>query len=66
VHLTFLTGFKNRGSALLKWLNAFVGKSRDERTITFHQVSARLVAMHAGIKPGEEELSRLVREQTKS
>jgi len=66
VHLTFLTGFKNRGTALLKWLSAFVGSSRDERTITFHQVSARLIAMDSGIKPGEEELSRLAREQTES
>ena len=27
VHLTFLTGFKNRWIALFKWLSAFVGKS---------------------------------------
>ena len=41
VHLTFLTGFKNRWIALFKWLSAFVGKLPDERTITMHQVSAR-------------------------
>jgi len=63
VHLTFLTGFKNRWIALGKWLTAFVGKSRDERTITMHQVSARLIAMRAGIKPGEEELSRFLNER---
>jgi NADH dehydrogenase len=63
VHLTFLTGFKNRGTALLKWLWAFVGKSRDERTITMQQASGRIVAMTAGVKPGEEDLSRFVTRQ---
>jgi NADH:ubiquinone reductase (H+-translocating) len=60
VHLTFLTGFKNRGAALVKWLNAFVGNSRDERTITMQQVSARIIAMRLGIDPGRENLSRFV------
>jgi NADH:ubiquinone reductase (H+-translocating) len=60
VHLTFLTGFKNRGTALLKWLSAFIGASRDERTITMQQVSARIIAMHVGIKPGHESLSPYV------
>ena len=36
--------------------------SRDERTITMQQVSARIVAMRAGVKPGEEALSRFVDE----
>ncbi|HME02462.1 MAG TPA: NAD(P)/FAD-dependent oxidoreductase [Solirubrobacteraceae bacterium] len=62
VHLTFLTGFKNRWIALFKWLGAFVGNSRDERTITMHEASARVIAMQAGVKPGEEDLSRLVQE----
>jgi NADH dehydrogenase len=64
VHLTFLTGFKNRWIALFKWLGAFAGRSRDERTITMHEASARLIAMRAGVKPGEEDLSRLVDEQS--
>ena len=63
VHLTFLTGFKNRFIALSKWLTAFIGAARDERTITMQQASARIVAMHAGLRPGEEDLSRLVDEQ---
>jgi NADH:quinone reductase (non-electrogenic) len=66
VHLTFLTGFKNRWIALFKWLGAFVGKSRDERTITIHEASARLIAMRAGLKPGEEDLSQLVDEQRRA
>ena len=60
VHLTFLTGFKNRWIALFKWLSAFVGSSRDERTITMHQVSARIIAQEAGINPGAEDLARYV------
>jgi len=58
VHLTFLTGFKNRGTALAKWLSAFVGSSRDERTITMHQVSARIIAQEAGIDPSADDLAR--------
>ena len=66
VHLTFLTGFKNRGIALFKWLSSFIGSSRDERTITMQQVSARLIAMQAGVHPGEEDLSRLTRERSEA
>ncbi len=60
VHLTFLTGFKNRWTALFKWMSAFVGSSRDERTITMQQASARVIAERAGFKPGEEDFSRAV------
>jgi NADH dehydrogenase len=63
VHLTFLTGFKNRGIALFKWLTAFVGKSRDERTITMQQASGRVIAEAVGVKPGEEDMSRYVRDR---
>jgi len=41
VHLTFLTGFKNRVGALAHWAVAFVGRSRAERVITDQQVEAR-------------------------
>src|SRR5204862_8175995 len=34
VHLTFLTGFKNRVSALFHWMISFLGRSRPERAIT--------------------------------
>jgi NADH dehydrogenase len=63
VHLTFLTGFKNRGTALIRWLTAFVGKSRDERTITMQQASGRVIAEAVGVKPGEESMTRYVRDQ---
>jgi NADH dehydrogenase len=41
VHLTFLTGFKNRVSALFHWTISFFGRSRPERTITAQQIFAR-------------------------
>jgi NADH dehydrogenase len=41
VHLTFLTGFKNRFGALARWTISFVGRGRSERTITEQQVIAR-------------------------
>jgi NADH dehydrogenase len=63
VHLTFLTGFKNRFVALSKWLNAFVGRSRDERTISIQQASARVIAATTGVRPGEEEMTRFVTEE---
>jgi NADH dehydrogenase len=34
VHLTFLTGFKNRLGALLHWVISFCGRGRSERTIS--------------------------------
>lgn len=41
VHLTFLTGFKNRIAALAHWAISFLGRGRSERTITRQQVLAR-------------------------
>ncbi len=61
VHITFLTGFKNRWIALFKWLSSFVGSSRDERTITIQQASARVIAMRIGVNPGQEDLSPYLR-----
>lgn len=37
VHLVFLTGFKNRFTTLVNWTIAFVGRGRQERTITVRQ-----------------------------
>ena len=33
VHLTFMTGFKNRFTALLQWAFSFIGRSRAERAL---------------------------------
>jgi NADH:ubiquinone reductase (H+-translocating) len=41
VHVTFLTGFKNRLAALANWAVAFLGRGRRQRTITKQQVLAR-------------------------
>jgi NADH:ubiquinone reductase (H+-translocating) len=42
VHLAFLTGFKNRISAVANWAVAFLGRGRRQRTITTQQVFARI------------------------
>ncbi|HEY1133368.1 MAG TPA: NAD(P)/FAD-dependent oxidoreductase [Nocardioides sp.] len=41
IHLMYLTGFKNRVTALLRWFVSFVGRDRSERTMTEQQVFAR-------------------------
>jgi NADH:ubiquinone reductase (H+-translocating) len=41
VHLTFLTGFKNRVTTLIHWVISFIGRGRAERTITVQEVLAR-------------------------
>ena len=61
VHLTFMTGFKNRWIALFKWISSFMGRGRDERTITIQQASARVIAIRVGVHPGQEDLSGYVR-----
>jgi NADH:quinone reductase (non-electrogenic) len=48
VHLTFMTGFKNRFQALLHWTNTFVFGGRAERTITLRQVMGRVAIDEAG------------------
>jgi NADH dehydrogenase len=60
VHLAFLTGFKNRFIALSKWITAFVGNSRDERTGSVQQAFGRVVAEEAGVRPGEEDMTRVL------
>jgi len=57
VHVTFLTGFKNRFQALLHWANTFLGGARAERTITIRQVIGRVAIAEAG---GDEYLAGLV------
>jgi len=41
VHLIALTGFKNRIAVLFNWTVAFLGRGRQQRTITTQQVFAR-------------------------
>jgi NADH:ubiquinone reductase (H+-translocating) len=56
VHLTFLTGFKNRFAALFSWSGTFLVGSRAERTITLRQVIGRVAIDEAG----GEELTRSI------
>jgi NADH:ubiquinone reductase (H+-translocating) len=44
IHLTFLTGFKNRLATLADWTIAFLGRGRSQRTITEQQAPARIRA----------------------
>ena len=57
VHVTFLTGFKNRIQALVHWANTLVIGARAERTITVHQVMSRIAIETAG---GEQQLASRV------
>ncbi len=41
VHLLYLTGFKNRITALLHWAVTFIGTGRAERVVTEQQIFAR-------------------------
>ena len=41
LHLVYITGFKNRVTALLHWAISFIGRGRSERTVTEQQIFAR-------------------------
>ncbi len=41
VHITFLTGFKNRFGALARWAISFIGRGRYERALTGRWVAGR-------------------------
>jgi NADH dehydrogenase len=59
VHLAFMTGFKNRFITVLQWALAFIGKARNERTLTMQQAIARVAIQEAG---GQAFLLRLTAE----
>jgi NADH dehydrogenase len=44
VHITFLTGFKNRLGALARWTISFIGRGRYERALTGRWVARREAA----------------------
>jgi NADH dehydrogenase len=54
VHLVYITGFKNRITALLHWFVSFIGRGRSERTATEQQIFAR--AALARLKHGAADL----------
>jgi NADH dehydrogenase len=41
VHITFLTGFKNRVSALFTWVTAFGGRARNQRALALRDIEQR-------------------------
>jgi NADH dehydrogenase len=51
VHLAFLTGFKNRLSAVANWGVAFLGRGRRQRVITKQQVLARGRELESRVRP---------------
>jgi len=42
VHLFYLTGFKNRVTAVMRWAVSFLGRGRSERTATEQQIFGRM------------------------
>jgi NADH dehydrogenase len=65
VHLVYITGFKNRVTALLHWAVSFLGRGRSERTTTEQQIFARsaLARLERGATdlvsdPGEYDAAR--------
>jgi NADH dehydrogenase len=65
VHLFYLTGFKNRVTAVLRWAISFLGRGRSERTATEQQIFARtaLARLEGGAtdlvsQPGEYDAAR--------
>ncbi|HWJ65516.1 MAG TPA: NAD(P)/FAD-dependent oxidoreductase [Nocardioides sp.] len=42
VHLFYITGFKNRVTAVIRWAVSFLGRGRSERTSTEQQIFARI------------------------
>jgi NADH:ubiquinone reductase (H+-translocating) len=54
VHLVYITGFKNRVTAVLHWFVSFLGTGRSERTTTEQQIFGR--AALARLKRGATDL----------
>ncbi len=54
VHLVYITGFKNRVTAVLHWAISFLGRGRSERTTTEQQIFARSAL--ARLKGGASDL----------
>ena len=55
IHLTFLTGFKNRFLAAIRWVLSFVGRSRTERALGWDRTQAAFASPESapdGAPPG--------------
>jgi NADH:ubiquinone reductase (H+-translocating) len=64
VHLVYLTGFKNRVTALGHWSVSFLGTGRAERVATEQQIFAR--AAIGRLEGGMSELTKTARPQEES
>ena len=51
VHLVYLTGFKNRVTALVHWSVSFLGRGRSERVATEQQIFARAALSGSSTAP---------------
>lgn len=72
VHLVYITGFKNRVTAVMHWFISFLGRGRSERTTTEQQIFARtaLARLRRGATdlvsaPGAYDAAREVMEATR-
>jgi NADH dehydrogenase len=72
VHLVYITGFKNRVTAVLHWFVSFLGRGRSERTTTEQQIFARsaLARLRRGAAdlvsdPGAYDAARAMLETTR-
>jgi NADH dehydrogenase len=61
VHLTFMTGFKNRWAALVDWAAAFLGRGRRQRVITEHSIreATRELAEGAATRQQSQENTQM-------
>ena len=48
VHLVYITGFKNRITAVMHWFVSFLGRGRSERTATEQQIFGRIALARLG------------------
>jgi NADH dehydrogenase len=72
LHLIYITGFKSRVTALVRWIVSFVGRGRSERTTTEQQIFARsaLARLQGGAadlvsRPGAYDEAREMIEKTR-
>jgi NADH dehydrogenase len=70
VHLFYITGFKNRITAVLHWFVSFLGRDRSERTTTLQQIFGRtaLERLEGGASslvspPGQYDAERAAAEE---
>jgi NADH dehydrogenase len=72
IHLVYLTGFKNRVTALVRWAVTFISNARSERIATEQQTFARLAlgklergATDLVAQPGMYDATRAMIEETR-